>query len=82
MSLAAGLAATGFFLPGWAVYLSVILPHEHVAQNWDVAWVGFDLGLALLAALAPGLAAAQAGGDGQVQAALQAAEAGQPATRP
>ena len=46
------LVAMALFLPGWAVYLSVILPHKRVAENWDVAWVGFDLGLALLAALA------------------------------
>jgi hypothetical protein len=46
------LFATALFLPGWAVYLSVILPREHVARNWDLTWVGFDLGLALLAALA------------------------------
>jgi hypothetical protein len=30
----------------------VILPQEHVTKDWDVVWVGFDLGLALLAATA------------------------------
>jgi hypothetical protein len=45
------LIALALFLPGWALYLAVILPREHVAGNWDVVWVGFDLGLATLAAL-------------------------------
>jgi hypothetical protein len=46
------LIATALFLPGWALYLAVILPQEHVTKDWDVVWVGFDLGLALLAATA------------------------------
>jgi hypothetical protein len=45
------LVALALFLPGWALYLAVVLPREHVAGNWDVVWVGFDLGLAVLAAL-------------------------------
>ena len=45
------LLGLALFLPGWALYLAVILPREHVAGNWDVAWVGLDLGLATLAAL-------------------------------
>jgi hypothetical protein len=44
------LVALALFLPGWALYLAVVLPREHVAGNWDVVWVGFDLGLAVLAA--------------------------------
>jgi hypothetical protein len=44
------LVAMALFLPAWALYLAVVLPREHVAPDWDVLWVGFDLGLALLAA--------------------------------
>lgn len=29
-----------------------MLPGEHVAPNWDVVWVGFDLALSALAAAA------------------------------
>jgi hypothetical protein len=46
------MVAMALFLPGWALYLAVILPREHVARDWDVTWVGFDIGLATLAALA------------------------------
>jgi hypothetical protein len=46
------LAAVALLLPAWAIYLAVALPREHVAPNWDVVWVGFDLGLAALAAAA------------------------------
>jgi hypothetical protein len=46
------LAVLAVVLPAWAVYLALVLPREHVAPNWDVLWVGFDLGLAVLAALA------------------------------
>ena len=44
------LAAVAVLLPAWALYLAVVLPREHVAPNWDVVWVGLDLGLASLAA--------------------------------
>jgi hypothetical protein len=46
------LVSAAVILPAWAVYLAVVLPHEHVTPNWDVVWVGFDLGLATLAATA------------------------------
>ncbi len=46
------LAVFAVVLPAWALYLALVLPREHVAPNWDVLWVGFDLGLAVLAALA------------------------------
>jgi hypothetical protein len=45
------LVAVAIVMPVWALYLAVILPREHVADNWDVVWVGLDLGLAVLAAL-------------------------------
>ena len=40
------LAGVALLLPAWALYLAVALPREHVAPNWDVVWVGLDLGLA------------------------------------
>jgi len=46
------LGAVALLLPAWALYLAVVLPREHVAPHWDVLWVGFDLALATLAALA------------------------------
>jgi hypothetical protein len=46
------LAAVAFVLPAWALYLAVVLPREHVTPNWDVVWVGLDLGLAALAGTA------------------------------
>ena len=46
------LAGVALLLPAWALYLAVALPREHVAPNWDVVWVGFDLALAALAASA------------------------------
>jgi hypothetical protein len=39
-----GLFAIGL-LP-WALWLSWWLPSRQVAAHWDVAWSGFDLGLA------------------------------------
>lgn len=44
------IAGVALLLPAWALYLAVVLPREHVAPNWDVVWVGLDLGLAALAA--------------------------------
>ena len=44
------LAFAALLLPAWALYLAVVLPREHEAPNWDVVWVGLDLGLASLAA--------------------------------
>jgi len=38
------LAAAGL-LP-WTLYLTFTLPARHVAQHYDLAWVGFDIGLA------------------------------------
>ena len=39
-----GVAAL-ILLP-WTVYLTVTLPDRHEVNNWHVAWVGFDIGLA------------------------------------
>lgn len=40
----------GAFLVPWAVWLAVRLPRRHVAEHYDVAWAGFDVGLAILVA--------------------------------
>jgi hypothetical protein len=40
-----GLAGVG--LVPWAVWLSTTLPPTHHSAHWDVAWSGFDVGLAL-----------------------------------
>ena len=40
--------AVGVGLLPWAVWLSASLPAHHVTGRWDLAWSGFDSGLALL----------------------------------
>lgn len=32
----------------WTVFLVRDLPSTHAAAHWDIAWAGFDVGLALL----------------------------------
>jgi len=39
--------AVGVGLLPWAVWLSSSLPAHHVTGRWDLAWSGFDVGLAL-----------------------------------
>ena len=39
--------AVGIGLLPWAVWLSASLPPDHASRRWDVAWSGFDVGLAL-----------------------------------
>ncbi|HEY1480216.1 MAG TPA: hypothetical protein VGF46_09310, partial [Gaiellales bacterium] len=39
------LLAAASLVP-WAVYLALSLPGTHTAAHWQVAWTGFDLGLA------------------------------------
>src|SRR2546423_10740553 len=41
-----GLAA--LLLVPWVVLLVAALPSAHRAAHWDIAWAGFDVGLALL----------------------------------
>ena len=41
-----GVAA--FLLVPWVILLVVALPSAHRAAHWDIAWAGFDVGLALL----------------------------------
>jgi hypothetical protein len=39
--------AIGIGLLPWTVWLSASLPPEHHSAHWDVAWSGFDVGLAV-----------------------------------
>ena len=39
--------AVGIGLLPWAVWLSASLPPSHHSAHWDVAWSGFDVGLAV-----------------------------------
>jgi hypothetical protein len=39
--------AIGIALLPWGLWLAVSLPPHHETDRWDVAWSGFDLGLAL-----------------------------------
>jgi hypothetical protein len=41
-------AAIGVALLPWTVWLSASLEPRHVTSDWDIAWSGFDTGLALL----------------------------------
>lgn len=31
----------------WTILLFFTLPEEHVAEHWDLAWAGFDVGIAV-----------------------------------
>ena len=39
--------AIGVLLVPWTIWLSASLPPHHLAHRWDVAWTGFDIGLAV-----------------------------------
>jgi hypothetical protein len=39
--------AIGILLVPWTIWLSASLPPHHLAHRWDLAWTGFDIGLAL-----------------------------------
>ena len=41
-------AVAGIVLVPWTVFLVQSLPSTHAAAHWDIAWAGFDVGLALL----------------------------------
>jgi predicted membrane protein len=41
-------AVVGIGLLPWTVWLSTSLASHHVTHRWDLAWTGFDIGLALL----------------------------------
>jgi hypothetical protein len=40
--------AVGFLLLPWTAFLSLSLPSSHESTHWDLAWTGFDIGLAVL----------------------------------
>jgi hypothetical protein len=39
--------AIGVALVPWTIWLSASLPPDHLTRRWDVAWAGFDIGLAV-----------------------------------
>ncbi len=39
--------AIGVALVPWTIWLSASLPPDHLSRRWDVAWAGFDIGLAV-----------------------------------
>lgn len=39
-------AVLAVLLIPWTVYLAVTLPHQQTARRYDLAWAGFDVGLA------------------------------------
>ena len=41
-----GVAAVA--LVPWSIALTMQLPAHHVARHWDVAWAGFDAGMAVV----------------------------------
>jgi len=41
-------AAAALVLVPWVIFLVRALPSDHRSAHWDVAWGGFDAGLALL----------------------------------
>jgi len=43
--LLATVSGSAVFLLPWIWYLAVSLPNQHDADQWRVAWVGFDIGL-------------------------------------
>ena len=40
--------AVGVLLLPWTAFLSLSLPSRHASTHWDLAWTGFDVGLAIL----------------------------------
>ena len=43
-----GLWGVGCGFALWTGFLAVTLPRRHVAVNWNVAWAGFDVALAVV----------------------------------
>src|SRR5262245_27112184 len=65
------LAAAAVVLVPWSIALTTRLPAHHVVRHWDVAWAGFDVGMALV--LAATVAAALRGSGWFVGLAMAAA---------
>ena len=49
--LAPLLILTAVVLVPWTLYLGYRLPANHTSHGWDVAWIGFDIALAVMLAL-------------------------------
>ncbi len=45
--LAWTFALIAVFLVPWTLWLTFSLPTRHVTHHYDIAWVGFDIGLAI-----------------------------------
>jgi hypothetical protein len=45
--LAPLLGFVALFLIPWTLYLTFTLPSRHVTERYDLAWVGFDIALAI-----------------------------------
>lgn len=41
-------ALVGVGLVPWTLWVAYDLPQRHIAHHWDLAWVGFDIGMACL----------------------------------
>ena len=39
------LLTASLILSGWILYLVIALPTSYRASHWDLAWVGFDIGM-------------------------------------
>lgn len=39
------LIVASIILLAWMIYLVIDLPVSYRAQNWDIAWIGFDFGM-------------------------------------
>lgn len=44
-------AVSAFMLVPWAILLSQLLPSDHLASRWNLAWSGFDFGLVVILGL-------------------------------
>ena len=42
------LGVVALALVPWSIALTMQLPAHHVARHWDVAWAGFDAGMAVV----------------------------------
>jgi hypothetical protein len=56
--LVAVFTTAGLLLIPWTAAVGIVLPAEHVAQHWDIAWTGFDVMLTA-SLLATGFAVAR-----------------------
>ena len=45
------LGSVAIFLVPWTLWLTYTLPTRHVAHHWRIAWVGFDVALAVVLAV-------------------------------